>query len=270
MNVHGVYDTNAIMQSYYSREEYQLSLQRQAGMAGSAFGFYAGVKKAWGSSSLSGTQKYMSVFSIDIDRYEIYLDEVKPGDLSVNFLREFMDLPLSYLAPGAAVKFQDFILRWGTHYIKSGKFGGRLQIFKTMEASEVSNKAEFSQVMEAEFRNLFVSFHAKKEQRSSSSQKRQRKTSSTSVTVEGGDQEIAAIISDFNSPTIKSEITQWLDSIRTFPKPFKFMVAPITNLLKFTVHSLFPDDEAQTKWGCEANRRNLRQVSYGKHCFRYL
>ena len=37
---------------------------------------------------------------------------------------------------------EDFILRWGTHYIKSGKFGGRMQIFKTMEASEVASKEE--------------------------------------------------------------------------------------------------------------------------------
>jgi len=37
-------------------------------MAGSAFGFYAGIKKAWGSSSLSGSQKYMALYSIDIDR----------------------------------------------------------------------------------------------------------------------------------------------------------------------------------------------------------
>ncbi|XP_078353422.1 uncharacterized protein LOC144638115 isoform X2 [Oculina patagonica] len=258
MNVHGVYDTSATMQTFFSREEYQQSLQQQSGMAGSLFGFYGGVKKAWGSSSVSGSQKYLSVFSIDIDRYEIYLDEVKPGDISVNFLREFMDLPLTYLAPGAAMKFQDFILRWGTHYIKSGKFGGRLQIFKTMEASEVSSKSEFSQVMEAEFRSLFVSFHAKSEQSSSSSQKQQTKASSTSVVVEGGDQEIAALISDMESPTIKHEITQWLESIRTFPKPFKFMVAPITNLLKFNVHSLFPDDDA-SDWGCEAKRRQLKK-----------
>ena len=43
-------------------------------------------------------------------RYEIYLDEVKPKDLSVNFLQEFMDLPLSYLAPGAAIKFRKYII----------------------------------------------------------------------------------------------------------------------------------------------------------------
>ena len=69
MNVHGVYDTSATMQSFFSREEYQQSLQQQAGMAGTLFGFYSGVKKAWGSSSVAGSQKFMSVFSIDIDRY---------------------------------------------------------------------------------------------------------------------------------------------------------------------------------------------------------
>ncbi|KAL9985287.1 hypothetical protein ACROYT_G007668 [Oculina patagonica] len=257
MNVHGVYDTSATMQSFYSRTEYQTFLQRQAGMAGSAFGFYAGVKKAWGSSTLSGGQQYLALFSIDIDRYEIYLDEVKPDDLSVNFLQEFMELPLSYLAPGAAIKFQDFILRWGTHYIKSGKFGGRLQIFKSMEANQVASKAEFSQVMEAEFRSLFASFHAKSENKGGSSQKQQSKTSSTSITVEGGDQEIAAIISDENSPTIKNEIKQWLESIRTFPKPFKFMVAPITDLLKFNPLSLFADEERD--WGCEAHPADMKK-----------
>ena len=45
---------------------------------------------------------------LHIFRYGIYLDEVKPKDLSVNFLQEFMDLPLSYLAPGAAVKFRKY------------------------------------------------------------------------------------------------------------------------------------------------------------------
>ena len=68
MNVHGVYDTSPSMQTFYSRTEYQTFVQQQAGMAGSAFGFYAGVKKAWGSSSLSGSQQYMALFSIDIDR----------------------------------------------------------------------------------------------------------------------------------------------------------------------------------------------------------
>ena len=151
---------------------------------------------------------------------------------------------------------EDFILRWGTHYIKSSKFGGRLQIFKTMEANQVSSKAEFSQVMEAAFKGLFASFHAKVESDGGNSQKQQAKTSSTSISVEGGDQQIASIITDFNSPTIKYDLTQRLDSIRTWPKPYKFMVAPIVDLLKFNPSSLFPDEKRD--WGCEKNANLLK------------
>ena len=68
MNVHGVYDTSTSMHSFYSRQEYQKFLQRQAGMSGSLFGFYAGVKKAWGSSEVRGSEKYMSLLSINVDR----------------------------------------------------------------------------------------------------------------------------------------------------------------------------------------------------------
>lgn len=68
MNVHGVYDTTTSMHSFYSRSEYQKYLQQQAGMSGSYFGFYGGVKAAWGSSTLSASERYMSLLSIDIDR----------------------------------------------------------------------------------------------------------------------------------------------------------------------------------------------------------
>jgi len=45
-------------------------------------------------------------------RYEIFMDEVKPSDLSLSFLREFMDLPVSYFQPGAQIKYRkrEFIL----------------------------------------------------------------------------------------------------------------------------------------------------------------
>lgn len=130
-------------------------------------------------------------------------------------------------------------------------------MFKTMAADQVSSKEEFSQVMELEFRMLFASFHSKNENNYGNSQKQQSKTSSTSITVEGGDQEIASIIADVNSPTIKNEIKQWLESIRTFPKPFKFLVAPITDLLKFNPSSLFKDDERD--WGCESHTGDMKK-----------
>ena len=126
-----------------------------------------------------------------------------------------------------------------------------------MDASQVSSKEEFSQVMEVGYKSLFGSFHAKDEKSGGSSTKSQTKTSSTSVSVEGGDQKIAAIITDFNSPTIKYDLTKWLASIATFPKPFKFMVAPIIDLLKFNPSSLFPSEERN--WGCEAHTADMKQ-----------
>lgn len=129
----------------------------------------------------------------------------------------------------------------------------------------MSSKQAFSQVMEMEFRSLFASFHAKKEESGSSSQKQQSQTSSTSIKAEGGDQEIAALITDFNSPTIKTELKQWLESIRTFPKPYKFMLAPITDLLKFNAHSLFPHEERD--WGCEAQSNLKKDPDTGEHYY---
>ena len=36
------------------------------------------------------------------------MDEVKPSDLSLNFLREFMELPLSYYSQGAPIKYRKY------------------------------------------------------------------------------------------------------------------------------------------------------------------
>ena len=92
MNVHGVYDTSATMLTYYSREEYQQSLQQQAGVSGSIFGFYAGVKKAWGSSFLSGSQKYMAVYSIDIDRWLNIIFNLSPCVHCLKLVQSFSQI----------------------------------------------------------------------------------------------------------------------------------------------------------------------------------
>ena len=42
-----------------------------------------------------------------IVRYEIFMDEVKPQDLSLSFLREFMNLPNSYFEAGAPLKYRE-------------------------------------------------------------------------------------------------------------------------------------------------------------------
>jgi len=39
-------------------------------------------------------------------RYEVFMDEVKPEDLSLAFLREFMNLPNDYFGSGSPMKYR--------------------------------------------------------------------------------------------------------------------------------------------------------------------
>jgi hypothetical protein len=56
------------MQIFFSRREYQGYLQTEAGVSGSYFGFYAGVKSAYGMSFSSNQQTNLAVLDIDVDR----------------------------------------------------------------------------------------------------------------------------------------------------------------------------------------------------------
>ncbi|XP_068693345.1 uncharacterized protein [Montipora foliosa] len=256
MNVHGIYDTSASLYTFQGREEYSKFLQEEAGVSGSVFGFYAGVKEAWGGSSVQTKDSFLALLDVNIVRYEIFMDEVKPSDLSLNFLREFMELPLSYYSPGSPIKYQDFVQRWGTHYIKSSKFGGQLEIRKTMDKETAVDKTHFAKTMEAEYKSLFSSFGAKSSSESGSENKKATETTSTSVVAQGGSQEIASILSDVYSPTFKTEFKHWLTSIPSYPKAFKFQMGPITNLVNFRGTDLFPDEPV--KWGCEGYAASLK------------
>ncbi|EDO50029.1 predicted protein [Nematostella vectensis] len=257
MNVHGIYDTSASMFTFSSRSEYQSFLQREAGVSGSYFGFYAGVTKAWGSSTSTNKQMFLSVFDIGVSRYEIFKDEVKPQDLSQAFLKEFINLPPSYYTPRAPIAYQDFIMRWGTHYIKSATFGGQLELRKLMQGSSTATKTEVAEEMEVEYKSLFWSAGAKYGSRKGTSQRSETKTSSTSLEAQGGSQEIAAILSDMYSPTFKGEFKSWLQSIPDFPKAFKFQMGSVADLVNFRYSDLFPDDEKSDKKGCD-DQQNLK------------
>ena len=80
----------------------------------------------------------------------------------------FFQLPTSYYHIGADVTLQDFILRYGTHYVKSAKFGGKLNIFKKVAKDSRMTSAEFAKASESEFsammstlRNSYQQTHAK-------------------------------------------------------------------------------------------------------------
>lgn len=144
---------------------------------------------------------------------------------------------------------EDFVQRWGTHYIKSAKFGGQLEIRKTMDKETAQSKTHFSIMMEAEYKSLFASVGASASYEQGSGSNKATQTTSTSVVAQGGSHEIASILSDVYSPTFKNEFKHWLTSIPSYPKPFKFRMSPITDLVNFRATDLFPEETVN--WGCE-------------------
>ena len=162
---------------------------------------------------------------------------------------------------------ENFIQRWGTHYIKSAKFGGQLQIRKTIEASQVASKYEFSEKMEMEFRFLFASTGAKSSTEGGQEAKAQNKFTSTSVMAQGGSQEIATILSDVYSPTFKSSLREWLQSIPNYPKAFRFLLGSIVDLVNFRANDLFSAEDVD--WGCEGNVQNIVEETRGETTQRY-
>ena len=121
----------------------------------------------------------------------------------------------------------------------------------------MSSKSEFSQVMEFEFKSFFASAGARQSDKEGERQRAQTKTSSTSMSIQGGSQNIAAVISDVYAPTFKAEFKEWLKSIPQFPKAFKFTISSITDLLNFRSSDLFPAEAPS--FGCEAHRAELRK-----------
>ena len=162
---------------------------------------------------------------------------------------------------------ENFIQRWGTHYIKSAKFGGQLQIRKTMEASQVASKYEFSEKMEEFSFLFFTSDESKSSTEGGQEAKAQKKFTSTSVMAQGGSQEIATILSDVYSPTFKSSLTKWLQSIPKYPKAFRFLLGSIADLAYFRANDLFSRDDVD--WGCEGNVKKMVEETRGETTERY-
>lgn len=56
------------MYTFKGSEEYTTFLQQEAGVSGSVFGFYAGVKEAWGSSSAETKDSFLAILDVNIER----------------------------------------------------------------------------------------------------------------------------------------------------------------------------------------------------------
>ncbi|XP_066263560.1 uncharacterized protein [Branchiostoma lanceolatum] len=248
MNVHGIFDTEVASYVFESQSAYRHSLQMKAGMSFSGFGFQAAVDSAYGRSSSSSKQSFMSLIQANVIRYEIFLDEISPDTLSLAFLRDFLSLPKNFIVGKA--ELQKFIIRYGTHFIKSAKFGGSFRLFKTQEASKSESLEDFSVQAQASYNSLFFNAGGHFGIGGSSGSSQSSKSSSTHVTMEGGDQEVASIVADFYSTGFKDTFTEWLKSIPKYPKPIEMFVGTMSELLDLNYKLLFPFDIKDAADGC--------------------
>ena len=105
---------------------------------------------------------------------------------------------------GAPQKFQDFILRYGTHYVKAAKFGGQFKVVKQKEFTGETNVADFRKETQGEFNSIVGSGSAEASTR--------KKDTSTEVEVQAegsgggvsGSRTVLNIKRDFGKKTLKT------------------------------------------------------------------
>ena len=136
-----------------------------------------------------------------------------------------------------------------------------------MDAHDVKTKREFEVQMEMEYKSLFASVGARSSYEEGEKARKQTKTTSTSVVAQGGSQEIASILSDVYSPSFKGEFKEWLKTIPTYPRAFRFQMGFITDLLNFRANDLFPEENV--RWGCEGYAASLLTEENDGKTFRY-
>ncbi|KAI8493789.1 hypothetical protein Bbelb_281360 [Branchiostoma belcheri] len=323
MTVQGIYDTDVESHTFSSTEEYRRYLEKKSAVTSAKAMFQEEIDKASGYFAVGGfgwgagagtsrqngkfsktsdfqarsfargqlrenqTQTFMAMLEMNVFRYGMLMDDVKPDQLSVGFLRDFILLPESYFSPGAEIIFQSFYLRWGTHYIKSAKFGGQLKIIKTKQATKDLSMSEFATKAEADWKMTLSTFSAQASQTKlsswwrgldlkaelkqssgqgnadskSQSNKNLEKQASLQeydnevLVVQGGDQKIAAAITEMYTTALTTELKDWLESIDDYPKPFSFVLRLVSDLLNIPFDSLFPAGDVD--YGC-LGTRNLK------------
>ena len=82
------------------------------------------------------------------------LQEVKPNYMESDFLNSFLNRPQSFFSPRAPQKFQRFIQKFGTHYVKAAKFGGSFKVIKTRKITSTADISDFRKEIQKEMNKI--------------------------------------------------------------------------------------------------------------------
>ena len=103
----------------------------------------------------SEKQSLLSIFEINVIRYALYIDDIKPEDIDPFFLIDFMSLPENYYSTDAYEKYEKFLFRYGTHYIYSAQFGGQIMFENSRAADIDTDMNDLAEQSAREFQNSF-------------------------------------------------------------------------------------------------------------------
>ncbi|RNA42532.1 hypothetical protein BpHYR1_011154 [Brachionus plicatilis] len=215
-------------------------------------------------------QTLLSLFEINVIRYALFIENVRSESIDPFFLIDFMSLPENYFLDDAVQKYEQFIFRYGTHYIHSAEFGGQILFENTRSIESGSSINEELSKSWNEIQKSFgssisgggsvsvpvnamtadggassvnVNTNDKGQAKKLESLKKgaefgQKNWTSLFLQSQGGNINIAKLITRFESNTGDS-LLEWLRSIPRYPKAFKVKMRPLNELLNFNVRNFF-------------------------------
>lgn len=102
-------------------------------------------------------QILLSLFEINVIRYALHIDSMRPEYISPFFMIDFMSLPEDYFVGNAQQAYDKFLFRYGTHYIHSAEFGGQILFENGRVDESESDRNEMAEEAWKEIQSAFGS-----------------------------------------------------------------------------------------------------------------
>ena len=100
-------------------------------------------------------QTLFSLFEINVIRYSLFVENIRPEHIDAFFMLDFMSLPLNYFLEDSAQKYEKFLFRYGTHYIHAAEFGGQILFENSRTADLEQNMNELAEKSAQEMQSAF-------------------------------------------------------------------------------------------------------------------
>ncbi len=109
------------------------------------------------AKSETESNKLLTLFEINVIRYALFIEKIRPEHIDPFFLIDLMSLPESYFDANAVEKYERFIFRYGTHYIHSADFGGQILFENTRVVDSDTDMNEMAEKAWQETQSAFGS-----------------------------------------------------------------------------------------------------------------